>query len=139
MIFDYGTLKLIWWLFIIVLLLGFAVTDGFDMGVAIPAAVLGKTNDERRVIINTVGPVWEGNQTWFITAGGATFAALAFSPMQPLSQVFMSPCCWYCFPCSSVRLVSITVARSTIRHGVRSGIGRCFAVGAIPCTDIRGG
>lgn len=75
MIFDYATLKLIWWLFILVLLVGFAVTDGFDMGVAILLPFLGKTNDERRVIINTVGPVWEGNQTWFITAGGATFAA----------------------------------------------------------------
>ncbi|HEY7986561.1 MAG TPA: cytochrome d ubiquinol oxidase subunit II [Methylophilaceae bacterium] len=75
MIFDYATLKLIWWVFILVLLLGFAVTDGFDMGVAILLPFLGKTNEERRVIINTVGPVWEGNQTWFITAGGATFAA----------------------------------------------------------------
>jgi cytochrome d ubiquinol oxidase subunit II len=74
-IFDYASLKLIWWAFILVLLLGFAVTDGFDMGVAILLPFLGKTNDERRVIINTVGPVWEGNQTWFITAGGATFAA----------------------------------------------------------------
>ncbi len=75
MIFDYATLKLIWWLFIILLLLGFAVTDGFDMGVAILLPFLGKTDEERRVIINTVGPVWEGNQTWFITAGGAIFAA----------------------------------------------------------------
>lgn len=75
MIFDYGTLKLIWWAFIVILLLGFAVTDGFDMGVAILLPFLGKTDDERRVIINSVGPVWEGNQTWLITAGGATFAA----------------------------------------------------------------
>ena len=75
MIFDYETLKLIWWLFIGVLLIGFAVTDGFDMGVAILLPFLGKTDDERRVIINTIGPVWEGNQTWFVTAGGAMFAA----------------------------------------------------------------
>ena len=75
MIFDYETLKLIWWLFIGVLLIGFAVTDGFDMGVAVLLPFLGKSDDERRVIINTIGPVWEGNQTWFVTAGGAMFAA----------------------------------------------------------------
>lgn len=75
MIFDYETLKLIWWLFIVVLLLGFAITDGFDMGAAILLPFLGKDDDQRRVIINTVGPVWEGNQTWFVTAGGAIFAA----------------------------------------------------------------
>jgi len=73
--FDYEFLKLIWWLFIGVLLIGFAVMDGFDMGVTAWLPFLGKTDDERRVIINTVGPVWEGNQTWFITAGGAIFAA----------------------------------------------------------------
>jgi len=73
--FDYTTLKLIWWLFIGVLLIGFAVMDGFDMGVASWLPFLGKTDDERRVIINTIGPTWEGNQTWLVTAGGAIFAA----------------------------------------------------------------
>lgn len=75
MILDYETLKLIWWLFIGVLLIGFAVTDGFDMGVTAWLPFLGKTDDERRVIINTVGATWEGNQTWLITAAGAIFAA----------------------------------------------------------------
>ena len=74
-LFDYTTLKLIWWLFIGVLLIGFAVMDGFDMGVASWLPFLGKTDDERRVIINTIGPTWEGNQTWLVTAGGAIFAA----------------------------------------------------------------
>ncbi len=73
--FDYETLKLIWWLFIGVLLIGFAVMDGFDMGVATWLPFLGKTDEERRVIINTIGPTWEGNQTWLVTAGGAIFAA----------------------------------------------------------------
>lgn len=72
---DYETLKIVWWVFIGVLLIGFAIMDGFDMGVTILLPVLGHTDDERRVIINTVGPVWEGNQTWLITAGGAIFAA----------------------------------------------------------------
>jgi len=73
--FNYEMLKLIWWLFIGVLLIGFAVMDGFDMGVAAWLPFLGKTDEERRVIINTIGPTWEGNQTWLITAGGAIFAA----------------------------------------------------------------
>ena len=75
MILDYETLKLIWWVLIGVLLIGFAVTDGFDMGVGMLLPFLGKKNEERRVIINTVGPHWDGNQVWFITAGGAIFAA----------------------------------------------------------------
>jgi cytochrome d ubiquinol oxidase subunit II len=74
-IFDYEMLKLIWWVFIGVLLIGFAIMDGFDMGVAAWLPFLGKTDDERRVIINTIGATWEGNQTWLITAGGAIFAA----------------------------------------------------------------
>lgn len=73
--FDYEMLKLIWWLFIGVLLIGFAVMDGFDMGVAAWLPFLGRTDEERRVIINTIGPTWEGNQTWLVTAGGAIFAA----------------------------------------------------------------
>jgi cytochrome d ubiquinol oxidase subunit II len=75
MIFDYETLKLIWWAFMGLLLIGFALTDGFDMGVGTLLPFLGKNDDERRVIINSIGATWEGNQTWFITAGGATFAA----------------------------------------------------------------
>lgn len=75
MIFDYETLKLIWWLFVGVLLVGFAITDGFDLGIGALLPFLGKTDDERRVIINTIGAHWDGNQVWFITAGGAIFAA----------------------------------------------------------------
>lgn len=72
---DYATLKLIWWVLIGVLLIGFAITDGMDMGVGMLLPFLGRTDSERRVIINTVGPHWDGNQVWFITAGGAIFAA----------------------------------------------------------------
>jgi cytochrome bd ubiquinol oxidase subunit II len=72
---DYEILKVIWWLFIGVLLVGFAVTDGFDLGVGTLLPFLGRNDEERRVMINSVGPTWEGNQVWFITAGGATFAA----------------------------------------------------------------
>lgn len=73
--FDYVTLKFIWWVLVGVLLIGFAVMDGHDMGVGTLLPFVGRTDVERRVIINTVGPHWDGNQVWFITAGGAIFAA----------------------------------------------------------------
>ncbi|MGY8871175.1 MAG: cytochrome d ubiquinol oxidase subunit II [Pseudomonadales bacterium] len=73
--FDYETLRLVWWLLVGVLLIGFAVTDGFDLGAAMLLPLLGKTDTERRVIINTIAPHWDGNQVWFVTAGGALFAA----------------------------------------------------------------
>ncbi len=73
--FDYETLKIIWWCFVGVLLIGFALTDGFDFGVGMLLPFLGKNDVERRIIINSVGATWEGNQTWLITAGGALFAA----------------------------------------------------------------
>ncbi|OYO29852.1 cytochrome d ubiquinol oxidase subunit II [Janthinobacterium sp. PC23-8] len=72
---SYETLRLIWWLLIGVLLIGFAVTDGFDLGTGILLPFAGKTDLERRVIINSIGPVWEGNQVWLILGGGAIFAA----------------------------------------------------------------
>jgi cytochrome d ubiquinol oxidase subunit II len=75
MLFDYETYKLIWWAFVGVLLLGFALTDGFDFGVGIALPFVGRTDTERRIVINAIGATWEGNQTWLITAGGALFAA----------------------------------------------------------------
>lgn len=72
---EYELLRLIWWLLVGVLLIGFAVTDGFDLGVGALLTLVGKTDNERRVMINTIGPHWDGNQVWFITAGGAIFAA----------------------------------------------------------------
>ncbi len=75
MLLDYPTLKLIWWLLVGVLLVGFAIMDGHDMGVGSLLPFVGRNDTERRVIINTVGPHWDGNQVWFITGGGAIFAA----------------------------------------------------------------
>jgi cytochrome d ubiquinol oxidase subunit II len=72
---DYPTLKIIWWLLVGVLLVGFAVMDGHDMGVGTLLPFVGSNDLERRVVINTVGPHWDGNQVWFITGGGAIFAA----------------------------------------------------------------
>ena len=72
---DYFTLKIIWWALVGVLLIGFAIMDGHDMGVGTLLPFVGRNDMERRVVINTVGPHWDGNQVWFITAGGALFAA----------------------------------------------------------------
>ncbi|UFN70555.1 cytochrome d ubiquinol oxidase subunit II [Vibrio alginolyticus] len=73
--FDYEILRLIWWVLIGVLLVGFAVTDGFDMGVGALVPIIGKNDTQRRVMINSIAPHWDGNQVWLITAGGALFAA----------------------------------------------------------------
>src|SRR5450759_5289486 len=72
---DYEILRVIWWLFLGVLLIGFAIMDGF--------ALVARTETERRVAINTIGPVWDGNQVWLITGGGAVFAA--FPPVYAAS------------------------------------------------------
>ncbi|WP_394661552.1 cytochrome d ubiquinol oxidase subunit II [uncultured Acinetobacter sp.] len=72
---EYELLKIIWWVLVGVLLIGFALTDGFDMGAMAIMPFVGKTDTERRSAINTIAPHWDGNQVWFITAGGALFAA----------------------------------------------------------------
>ena len=76
--FDYEILRLIWWALLGVLLIGFALTDGFDLGVATLLPFVARNDAERRTVINTVGPTWEGNQVWFILGGGAIFAAWPF-------------------------------------------------------------
>ena len=75
MFIDYLTLKLIWWLFVVVLLVGFVLLGGFDLGVGALLPFVGRSDNQRRVLLNAIGPTWEGNQVWFITAGGALFAA----------------------------------------------------------------
>ncbi len=74
-IHNYELFRFIWWALLGVLLIGLAVMDGFDLGAAMLIPVIGKSDIERRVVINTVGPVWEGNQVWLILGGGAIFAA----------------------------------------------------------------
>ena len=72
---EYETLRVIWWLLLGILLIGFAATDGFDLGTAALVRVLGRDDDERRCVLETVEPIWEGNQVWIILGGGAVFAA----------------------------------------------------------------
>ncbi|MEM6159989.1 cytochrome d ubiquinol oxidase subunit II [Erwinia sp. P6884] len=72
---TYELLRLVWWVLIGILLIGFAVADGFDMGVGMLSRILGRTDTDRRIMINSIAPHWDGNQVWLITAGGALFAA----------------------------------------------------------------
>ncbi len=72
---DFVTLKVIWWGLLGILLLGFALTDGYDLGTASLLPFVAKKDDERRLVINSIGPMWEGHQVWFILGGGAIFAA----------------------------------------------------------------
>jgi cytochrome d ubiquinol oxidase subunit II len=68
-------LTTVWFILIAVLWVGYFVLEGFDFGVGILLPVLGRDDRERRVLINTIGPLWDGNEVWLIVAGGATFAA----------------------------------------------------------------
>lgn len=72
---DYALLRVIWWVLLGLLLIGFSILDGYDLGSSILIPFVGKTDDERRVVINSFAPNWEGNQVWFILGGGAIFAA----------------------------------------------------------------
>lgn len=74
MILDYDTLKIIWWMLVGVLIIGFAVSDGYDLGVGTLLPVVARDDTERRVILNVIGPTWEGNQVWLITTVAGIFA-----------------------------------------------------------------
>ncbi len=71
-------LPTIWFILIAVLWIGYLVLEGFDLGVGMHMLTRGRTDKERRVMLNTIGPVWDGNEVWLLTAGGATFAAFPF-------------------------------------------------------------
>jgi cytochrome d ubiquinol oxidase subunit II len=87
---HYETLRVIWWLILGVLLIGFAVTDGFDMGVCAIFRFVGRTDDERRALLESVEPVWEGNQVWFILGGGAAFAAWPLLYAASFSSLYLA-------------------------------------------------
>ena len=68
-------LNVIWFILLTVLFIGFFFLEGFDYGVGALLPFLGRNDLERRIVINTIGPVWDGNEVWMVTAGGAMFAA----------------------------------------------------------------
>ena len=80
---DYESLRLIWWLLLGVLLIGFAIMGGRDLGVGALLPFAARTDDERRLLLNLIGPTWEGNQVWLVLGGGAIFAA--FPPLYAVS------------------------------------------------------
>jgi cytochrome d ubiquinol oxidase subunit II len=69
------TLRVAWYILIGVLLIGYAILDGFDLGVGVLYRIVAKTDRERRILLNSIGPVWDGNEVWILTGGGALFAA----------------------------------------------------------------
>src|SRR5213593_1787615 len=68
-------LTTLWFCLIAFLWIGYFVLEGFDFGIGMLVGILGRNDRERRVVINTIGPVWDGNEVWLLVAGGATFAA----------------------------------------------------------------
>lgn len=72
---DYSLLRMIWWVLLGVLLIGFALTDGYDLGLGAILRLIGRDDVERRMALESIEPNWEGNQVWFILGGGAVFAA----------------------------------------------------------------
>ncbi|MGV7216042.1 cytochrome d ubiquinol oxidase subunit II [Bradyrhizobium sp. UFLA05-112] len=72
---DYETLRVIWWLLLGLLVIGFAITGGYDLGAAMLLRYVARNDMERRITINAIGPFWEGNQVWLILGAGAVFAA----------------------------------------------------------------
>lgn len=89
---DYATLRLVWWLLLGILLIGFAVMDGFDLGVAALLPWVARSDSERRVVLNVIGPVWEGNQVWLILGGGAIFAAFPALYAVSFSGFYLAMC-----------------------------------------------
>ncbi len=92
---DYETLRIIWWLLIGILLIGFAIMDGFDLGVAMWLPWLGRTDIERRILINSIGPTWRVTRFGLYWAE-ALFLRLGLLSMPYLSQVF-TWLCWLFF------------------------------------------
>lgn len=72
---DIETLRIIWWLLLGILFMGYAIMDGFDLGIAAISPLVAKNESERRIVLNTIGPFWEGNQVWIVLGAGAIFAA----------------------------------------------------------------
>lgn len=72
---DYDTLCIIWFVLLGILLMGYAILDGFDLGVGIMHLIIPRNDEEKRIAINSIGPLWDGNEVWLVTFGGALFAA----------------------------------------------------------------
>src|SRR5476649_1649025 len=87
---DYETLRLIWWALLGALLIGFAVMDGFDLGVGATFRFFGRNDEERRALLECIEPFWEGNQVWFVLGGGAVFAAWPLLYAASFSNLYLA-------------------------------------------------
>lgn len=119
--FDYETLRFIWWLLIGVILVVFMISDGFDMGIGCLLPLVARDDDERRIVINSVGAHWEGNQVWLILAGGALFAAWPRVYAAAFSGFYVAMI-WCCARCSSARWPLIIAEKSRMHAGVKCGM-----------------
>lgn len=90
MMLDYATLKVIWWCIIGGIIVVFALTDGWDLGIGMLSPFLGKSDDERRIILRSIEANWEGNQTWLVIAGGVLFAAWPLVYAASFSGMYMA-------------------------------------------------
>ena len=118
------SLRVIWWALLGILLIGFAIMDGFDLGTAALLPFVARNDIERRIAINTVGPVWEGNQVWFILGGGAIFAAWPALYAASFSGFYLAM--FLVLATLILRPVGFKFrSKLEIRAGARSGTGRC--------------
>ena len=84
------TLKEIWFILFVIIIAGYLILDGFDMGVGILHLFVAKTDDERRISINSIGPVWDGNEVWLILGGGVLFAAFPLAYASLFSGFYLA-------------------------------------------------
>ena len=107
------------------LLIGFAIMDGFDLGVGILLPFVGRNDGERRVVINTVGPVWEGNQVWLILGGGAIFAAWPPLYAVAFSGFYLAMFAGAVLADPAAGRLQVPQQAAEARAGARPGTGRC--------------
>ena len=113
---DYETLRVIWWLLMGVLLIGFTLTDGFDLGTAALLPFVAKTDAERRMVINSIGATWEGNQVWFILGGGAIFAASSLTVAQLWTTIVGFTLLYGALAVIEVRLMLAAIRKGPDEH-----------------------
>jgi cytochrome d ubiquinol oxidase subunit II len=83
-------LNIVWFVLFVVIIAGYLIMDGFDLGVGILHIFLAKTDEERRISLNSIGPVWDGNEVWLVLGGGVLFAAFPFVYASLFSGFYMA-------------------------------------------------
>ena len=86
---DYDSLTFIWFVLLGVLICGYAILDGFDLGVGILHPFVARDDQQRRLVMNSIGPLWDGNEVWLVTFGGALFAAFPEAYATLLSGMYL--------------------------------------------------